>query len=543
MTASHTTESTSQPPAALDVLKIRRAIISVSDKSGLVDFVRTLKEYEVEIISTGGTMATLKKAGVPVVPVASFTGSPEILGGRVKTLHPKVHSGILYKREDEKHVEELAAHECKPIDMVIVNLYPFESAAAREGSSHEDIIENIDIGGPSLIRAGAKNYNGVAVLTSPDSYSAVLAELKTNDGGLSLATRKRLAAVAFELTFTYDRHISEYFASERGAGVPQATVTDSGESLELSFTAKSSLRYGENPHQSARFFQSTDFAGASLADAEILGGKELSYNNIADLDSALEELLDFERPFACILKHANPCGSAEADTLSQAYELALATDPLSAFGSIVGLNKIVDLAAAEKLNETQFVECILAPGYDEDALVLLKKKKNRRILALPGINAGRPSAEMYGKFVRGGLLWQSADDKVITENELTTATKKQPTAEQIRTLLFAWKIVKHTKSNAIVIAKDCATVGIGMGQTSRVDASVQAVKRAGRRAEGACLASDAFFPMPDGLEVAARAGVSAFIQPGGSKKDPDVIAAADKAGVVMVFTGTRSFRH
>ncbi len=543
MTTTDKTQSTNRSAGALDVLKIRRAIISVSDKSGLVEFARALQEHSVEIISTGGTMTALKKAGVPVVPIASFTGSPEILGGRVKTLHPKVHSGILYRRDDEKHVEELAAHECKPIDMVVVNLYPFESALARTDSTHDDIIENIDIGGPSLIRAAAKNYSGVAVLTSPDCYESVLAELKTNEGGLSLATRKRLAAEGFELTFTYDRHISEYFASERGGGVSGESRLSGGDSLTLSFTAKSDLRYGENPHQSARFYQREGSFGASLVNAEILSGKELSYNNIADLDAALEETLDFERPFACILKHANPCGAAEADTLSRAYELALATDPLSAFGSIIGLNKTVDMETAEKLNDTQFIECILAPGYDDEAFALLKKKKNRRILALRDIVGGRPSGEMYGKFVRGGLLWQSSDDKIISENDLTCVTKKKPSGDEIRTLLFAWRIVKHTKSNAIVIAKDCATVGIGMGQTSRVDASSLAIKRAGKRALGACLASDAFFPMPDGLEVAAEAGVCAVIQPGGSKKDADVIAAADKAGVAMVFTGTRSFRH
>ncbi|MFQ5606661.1 MAG: bifunctional phosphoribosylaminoimidazolecarboxamide formyltransferase/IMP cyclohydrolase [Candidatus Zixiibacteriota bacterium] len=521
---------------------IRRAIISVSDKTGLVKFAQALQEMGVEMISTGGTMAALKKAGVQVVPIASFTGSPEILGGRVKTLHPRVHSGILFRRDSEEHLDEMATHELKPIDMVVVNLYPFEDTVANPKSTPADIIENIDIGGPSLIRAAAKNYDGVAVLTSASEYTAVIAEMKECDGGLRLTTRKRLASDAFQLTHNYDGHIAGYFAREKASSdsTPQAR---SAQSLIMSFDHKSDLRYGENPHQTARFWENPTAEGPSLARAEILGGKELSYNNIADLDAALEALLDFERPFACILKHANPCGAAEADSLEDAYSRALATDPLSAFGSIIGLNKRVDLAAAEKLHETQFIECILAPGYSSEALALLKKKKNRRILALSEITNGRPVGEMCGKFVRGGLLRQSVDDRIITETDLTIVTKKKPKATEIRTLLFAWKVVKHTKSNAIVLADNCATVGIGMGQTSRVDSSFLAVRRAGERARGACLASDAFFPMADGLEVAAEAGVTAFIQPGGSKKDADVIAAADKAGVAMVFTGVRSFRH
>ncbi len=521
---------------------IRRAIISVSDKAGLVDFARGLSEYGVEIISTGGTMAALKKAGVQVVPVSSFTGSPEILDGRVKTLHPRIHAGILFRRDSRKHCDEMASHEFKPIDMVVVNLYPFKQTVANPDSTEEEIVENIDIGGPSLIRAGSKNFDGVAVVTSADQYDDALAELKANDGALSLPTRKRFAAAAFALTGAYDNAIDEFFAKQLASD-----ETESNSQLTLRFKKQADLRYGENPHQSAAVYSGGTTGGASLLNAKILGGKELSYNNYADLDSCLEMLLDFSEPFACVLKHANPCGAAQGATLAKAYEQALACDPLSAFGSIIGLNRNVDLATAELLGATQFVECILAPGYDDDALALLRKKKNRRILALPAIEQGRPANERYGKFLRGGLLWQTADDKVITEDDLKTVTKVAPTDEQIKAMLFAWKVVKHTKSNAIVLAKTIgstiATVGIGMGQTSRVDSSFLAVKRAGERAKGAVLASDAFFPMPDGLEVPAESGVVAFIQPGGSKKDADVIATADKAGVAMVFTGTRCFWH
>ncbi|HSG98819.1 MAG TPA: bifunctional phosphoribosylaminoimidazolecarboxamide formyltransferase/IMP cyclohydrolase, partial [candidate division Zixibacteria bacterium] len=473
-----------QVDGAAGLVKVRRAIISVSDKAGLVDFARELHALGVEIISTGGTMGALKKAGVHVVPVSSFTGSPEILDGRVKTLHPKVHAGILFRRDNQDHCNEIAALEYKPIDMVVVNLYPFEKTVANPDATRQDIIENIDIGGPSMIRSAAKNFESVAVVTAPEQYSVALQELQSTEGCLSLATRERFAEAAFARTSEYDRFISDYFS--RSATVAADADSLPG-SLNLQYLEQSSLRYGENPHQRAKFYRAVTPGGPSLANAQILAGKELSYNNIADMDAALEMTLDFERPFACVLKHANPCGAAEADTLAEAYEKALATDPLSAFGSIIGLNRTVDLATAQKLNDTQFIECILAPGYDDDALELLSKKKNRRIVALPEITRGRPSGEMVGKFVRGGLLWQSADDLALGAADLKTVTDIAPTAKQIQTLLFAWRVVKHTKSNAIVIAKDCATVGIGMGQTSRVDSSFLAVKRAADRAQGACL--------------------------------------------------------
>lgn len=520
------------------MIKIRRALISVSDKTGLVELAKALAENDIEILSTGGTLATLKKAGIQAVSVSTFTGAPEILGGRVKTLHPKIHAGILFRRDSEADNAEMIHQEYKPIDMVIVNLYPFEKTVAKPDVSEAEIIENIDIGGPTMVRAAAKNYSGVAVVTGPSDYPLIIDELKRNDGSLSLELRRELASRAFALTNTYDRAIADYFIGKK----PE-TDDEFPRKLTLSFDHLQSLRYGENPHQKAAFYADKKFSGPTLARAEILAGKELSFNNISDLDATLEMLLDFDEPFACVLKHANPCGAAVGATLAEAYRDALASDPLSAFGSIIGLNKKIDLATAELLHQTHFVECILAPGYDEEALALMKKKKNRRLLALPEIIGGRPEGEMVNKFVRGGMLYQTADDIETLKTSLTTVTDRKPTDEETESLLFAWKIVKHTKSNAIVIVKGKATVGIGMGQTSRVDASALAVKRAGDRTRGAVLASDAFFPMPDGIEVATEAGVTAIIQPGGSKGDPEAIEAANKAKAAMVFTGVRHFKH
>jgi len=521
-----------------DMIKVKRALISVYDKTGLVELAKALAENEIEILSTGGTLATLKKAGVQAVSVSTFTGAPEILGGRVKTLHPKIHAGILFRRDNDDDNAEMVHQEYKPIDMVVVNLYPFQRTVATPDATEADIIENIDIGGPTMVRAAAKNFSGVAVVTNPTDYPKIIDELNKNDGSVSLELRRSLAARAFELTNRYDRAIADYFVK----GKPEAE-SEFPRQLNLSFEHKQSMRYGENPHQKAAFYSNNTFSGPTLARAEVLAGKELSFNNISDLDATLDMLLDFDEPFACVLKHANPCGAATGETLADAYRDALASDPLSAFGSIIGLNKNVDMATAELLHKTHFVECILAPSYDDDALALMRKKKNRRLLALPEIVSGRPANEMVYKFVRGGLLYQTADDVETPVTSLTTVTLRKPTEDEIKSLLFAWKIVKHTKSNAIVIVKGTATVGIGMGQTSRVDASALAVKRAGDRAKGAVLASDAFFPMPDGIEVATEAGVTAIIQPGGSKGDPQAIEAADKAKAAMVFTGIRHFKH
>ncbi len=521
-----------------DLIKIKRALVSVSDKTGLLELAQALSDSGVEIISTGGTLAALKKGGIQAISVSTFTGEPEILGGRVKTLHPKIHAGILYRRDNKEDIEELAHHEYKPIDMVVVNLYPFEKTVGNPIATEEEIIENIDIGGPSMIRAAAKNFEGVAVVSSPQDYSDVMGEMDKNDGALGLNFRRNLAGKAFSLTNTYDKAVSHYFQFGREKEIEQFP-----NQLDFSFNLKSTLRYGENPHQQGAFYQDKNYHGATLSRAEILAGKELSYNNIADMDACLDMVLDFKEPFACILKHANPCGAAAGKTLAEAYENALASDPLSAFGSIIGLNRVIDIDTAKLLNETQFIECILAPGYAPEALELMKKKKTRRLLALPEILSGRTPGEMVFKYIRGGILYQTADEGELLESSLQLITTKKPTKDEIKSLLFAWKVVKHTKSNAIVIVKNLATVGIGMGQTSRVDASALAVKRAGDRAKGAVLASDAFFPMPDGAEVALQAGVTAIIQPGGSKGDPEVIEAVEKASAAMVFTGIRHFKH
>lgn len=523
-------------------IKIKRALVSVYDKTGLVDLGRALEKYDIEILSTGGTLAALKKENVHAISVSTFTGAPEILGGRVKTLHPKIHAGILFRRDNEDDLAQMTHQEYKPIDMIVVNLYPFEQTVARPGVTEAEIIENIDIGGPTMLRAAAKNFSGVMVVTDPADYARVIEELVKNDGAVDLELRRELAGKAFKLTNTYDKAIAHYFV----AGPPEKKeeVCDEFPSrLAIAVNLKSALRYGENPHQKGAFYADESFTGPTLARAEILAGKELSYNNIADLDATLDMLLDFEEPFACVIKHANPCGAATGATIADAYRDALASDPLSAFGSIIGLNKHVDMACAELLNKTHFVECIVAPSYDPEALTMMMKKKTRRILALPEITKGRPKGETVLKYVRGGILYQTADDVETAAQSLTHVTNRRPTDDEIKSLLFAWKMVKHTKSNAIVIVKGTATVGIGMGQTSRVDASALAVKRAGKRAKGAVLASDAFFPMPDGIEVATEAGVTAIIQPGGSKGDPDAIEAADKANVAMVFTGIRHFKH
>jgi len=523
-------------------IKIKRALVSVYDKSGLVEFARALEKFDIEILSTGGTLAALKKEEIQAVSVSTFTGAPEILGGRVKTLHPKIHAGILYRRDNEDDTAEMTHQEYKPIDMVVVNLYPFEETVARAGVTEAEIIENIDIGGPSMLRAAAKNFTGVVVVADPKDYPRIIEALENNDGAVDLDLRRELAGRAFSRTNQYDRAIADYFVS--GKTKPAGEAADEfPPQLDYSFKLKSALRYGENPHQKGAFYADESFTGPSLSRAEVLSGKPLSYNNIADLDATLDMLLDFDEPFAAVIKHANPCGAAVGATIADAYRDALASDPLSAFGSIIGLNKQVDMACAELLHKTHFVECIVAPGFDDDALAMLKKKKSRRLLVLPEIAKGRPKDEMVFKYVRGGILYQDADDIETEAASLTTPTKRRATDEEIKSLLFAWKMVKHTKSNAIVIVKGTATVGIGMGQTSRVDSSALAVKRAGYRAKGAVLASDAFFPMPDGIEVATDAGVTAIIQPGGSKGDPQAIEAADKADVAMVFTGVRHFKH
>lgn len=521
-----------------DLVKIKRALISVSDKTGLVELARKLDAMGVEIISTGGTQAVLKEADVHVISIATFTGAPEILGGRVKTLHPKVHAGILFKRNDEEHQAEMSQQEYKRIDLAVVNLYPFEQVVSDPGVSDKERIENIDIGGPTMVRATAKNFEWTAVVTDPADYPAIINELEKTDGHLSLTTRKRLANKAFALTARYDAAIAEYFST-----IDEEKPAAEREEFSLAFTKVQDMRYGENPHQSAAFYRLKGYAGLTLADAIQHSGKELSYNNISDIDATLDMILDYAEPFAVVVKHTNPCGAAAAETLAEAYRLAYETDPLSAFGSIIGLNRVVDMETAQLLHRTKFVECILAPGYSDEALALLCKKKTRRLLSLPAIIGYRPTGDKIYRYVRGGVLSQDRDSLDFDPQKITVPTKRKPTDSEMESLIFGYRLVKHVKSNAVLICRGTATVGIGMGQTSRVDSSLLAVKRAGDRARGGTCASDAFFPMPDGLEVVAENGVTAFIQPGGSKGDAEVIAAADRFEAAMVFTGFRHFKH
>lgn len=519
-------------------VRIRRALISVSDKAGIVEFASKLTGMCVEIVSTGGTKKALKDAGVHVVGVSTFTGAPEILGGRVKTLHPAVHGGILFKRHDPDHVRDAKEQEIRPIDMVVVNLYPFERTAARQGATEIEIVENIDIGGPSMVRSAAKNHQDVCVITNPGQHQIVLDEMLANGGCVSYQTRRRLALEAFELTSRYDTAIASYFRGQAETESNQFPKT-----IKLEYGLLESLRYGENPHQQAAIYSQIGRVGASLADAQVLAGKELSYNNYNDLEAVLGMLLDFAEPFACVVKHTNPCGAATGSTPEEAYRLAYESDPISAYGSIIGVNRTVDIKTAELLHETPFVECVLAPGYSDDALALMKTKKTRRLLALPTIADGRSSARLSYSFLCGGLLAQSPDSQTVTESDLRVVTKTKPTPEQIKSMLFGFQIVKHVKSNAIVFVRGTQTVGVGCGQTSRVDAVILAAMKAADRSKGAVLASDAFFPMRDGIDKAAEAGVAAIIQPGGSKRDQEAIEAADEHGISMVFTGIRHFRH
>jgi phosphoribosylaminoimidazolecarboxamide formyltransferase / IMP cyclohydrolase len=523
-----------------DTIKVKRALLSVSNKTGIEQLGAELVKLGVEIISTGGTLKTLRDAGVQAISVSTFTGSPEILGGRVKTLHPKVFAGILYRRSNESDIDELKQSDYRPIDLVVVNLYPFEETVIKTGVTDEEVIENIDIGGPSMLRAAAKNFESVTVVVDPADYSALLEQLQKKKGQTTLAFRRQCAGKVYAVTSRYDQAITSYFAQ----GIPGAT-TDKNypPKMTLSLTKSSSLRYGENPHQSASLYSVDGYAGASLIHAQVLAGKELSYNNYNDLNACLDMILEFDEPFACVVKHTNPCGAAVGSTIAEAYQKAYDSDPLSAYGSIIGLNREVDLVCAKVLHETPFVECILAPSYSAEALELLKKKKNRRLLALKDIAKPVASGRTAFQPIRGGMLVQSADEHQLNESMLTVVSKRQPLADEMADMLFAWKVVKHTKSNAIVLAKNGATVGIGMGQTSRVDSGFMAVKRAGERAKGAVMASDAFFPMPDGVEVAAKAGVTAIIQPGGSQNDHAAIEAADKAEAAMVVTGIRHFKH
>jgi phosphoribosylaminoimidazolecarboxamide formyltransferase/IMP cyclohydrolase len=516
-------------------LKVERALLSVSDKRGLVDFARALLELGVEIVSTGGTAAELDRAGIATRPIEDYTGFPEILDGRVKTLHPAIYAGLLAIRSREEHIETLAEHRIEPIDLVCVNLYPFERTAARRGVTEEEVIEHIDIGGPTLIRAAAKNHAFVAVVVRPESYDAVTEELREGSGVISPQTRQSLATEAFGVTARYDASISRWFA-EREDEFPRHLVTAFEKVIDLS--------YGENPHQRAAYYEEAGMRTHLLARTTKLHGKELSYNNLLDLDSGRRLIREFELPAAAILKHNNPCGCAVADSLKDAYDRALACDPTSAFGGVVVVNRPIDGSLAEELNEN-FVELVFAPGYEEGALEILTDKPNVRIIEDAERRFGN-IGERDMRRVVGGLLLQDRDNDLQERSTMEVAGKHKPTEQQWGDMLFAWKVCKHVRSNAIVLAKDLATIGIGAGQMSRVDSVRIAIEKAateGTSIEGASLASDAFFPFADGPEQAINAGVKSIIQPGGSKRDAEVIEACDKAGVSVIFTGRRHFRH
>ncbi|AIZ57154.1 bifunctional purine biosynthesis protein PurH [Candidatus Methanoplasma termitum] len=514
--------------------KIKRAIISVSDKNGILDFSRELTKNGVEIISTGGTFKLLKENGISVKEVSDVTGFPEMLDGRVKTLHPKLHGGILARRDLPEHMAAIKEKGIKPIDMVVVNLYPFKETVLKPGVKYEDIVENIDIGGPSMIRAAAKNYKSVAVITSPDQYQRIIDEL--NSGGeVSEKTLEKLMMEAFIATAEYDAMIASYMFGKFGEGFPKSFPVPS-EKVE-------DLRYGENPNQKAAFYRSPFTTGTTVAKSEFMHGKELSFNNILDLDKALDIAMDFEKPTAVVMKHTNPCGLASENTIFEAFKTAYNVDPLSAFGCVICLNRNCDMKTAEMISQ-YFVECVICPDYDEGTIELLSKKKNIRLLRTNSpIAPSERHREYKMKKVYGGLLVQTDEDVAIDPKNLKVVTKRSPTREEIDAMLFAWKLAKHVTSNAVVYVKGERAVGIGAGQMSRVDSAKIAAMKANESTEGSVMASDAFFPFRDGVDEAAKAGVTAIIQPGGSIRDQEVIDAANEHNMAMVFTGCRVFRH
>jgi len=516
-----------------DWKSVQRALLSVTDKTGLVEFARTLAGFGVELVSTGGTAKALRDAGLTVRDISDLTGFPEMLDGRVKTLHPVVHGGILHRRDNPEHASAVAAHGIGPIDMVVVNLYAFEKTAARAGVSFDEIVENIDIGGPSMLRSAAKNFEDVAVVSSVDDYEALKAELHANAGKLGRDTRWRLAQKAFATTAAYDTAI----ATTLEALPEQASVTP--QTLRIIAERKSTLRYGENPHQNAALY--IDGSGLGIANAAQLQGKELSYNNLVDLDACWALVSEFDTCAVAIIKHTNPCGVGLGASVAETYKRALAADPVSAFGGVIGVNRTVDGEAAAEIAKL-FVEAVVAPEFTPEALAALSAKKNLRVLRLHPAKTSRVL-----KQISGGYLVQDEDHATVDAASITVATVRKPTPEELEALLFAWRVCKHVKSNAIVYARlddgFGQTVGIGAGQMSRVDAARFGAMKAALPLAGTVAASDAFFPFPDGLEAIAQAGATAIIQPGGSVRDAEVIAAADRLGVAMVFTGIRHFRH
>jgi len=513
---------------------IKRALVSVSDKTGIVDFCRELSQLGVEIISTGGTKSLLSKEGVPVIGISDVTGFPEILDGRVKTLHPTVHSGLLAIRDSAEHQAQMRELGLDYIDLVVVNLYPFQETIAKPGVAYEEAIENIDIGGPTMLRSAAKNHAFVSVVVDANDYSQVLDEIR--DGGdTTLETRKQLAAKVFRHTAAYDALISDYLSNKLGEPLP--------ERLTVTYEKIQDLRYGENPHQKAAFYRKPLAAVDSLTNAEQLHGKELSYNNINDANAALQIVKEFTEPAVVAVKHMNPCGVGIGESIYEAYRKAYDADPVSIFGGIVAANRIIDEDTANLLKDI-FLEIVLAPGFTDEALALLAQKKNIRLLKISGLELAADRKSQYVvTSIDGGMIVQESDIHSLTEADLQVVTDRKPTEEELKQLLFGWKVVKHVKSNAIVLAKDDMTVGVGAGQMNRVGSARIAIEQAGEKSKGSVLASDAFFPMGDTLEEAAKAGITAVIQPGGSIRDEESIKVANEYGIAMVFTGVRHFKH
>jgi phosphoribosylaminoimidazolecarboxamide formyltransferase/IMP cyclohydrolase len=521
------------------MVKMKRALISVSDKSGLAEFAKKLAKFKIDFVSTGGTAKLLREAGLAVRDVSDLTGFPEMMDGRVKTLHPKVHGGLLGRRDVPAHMAAMKEHGIEPIDLVIVNLYPFEATVAKPGVTLEEAIENIDIGGPSMLRSAAKNWESVTVVTDPADYETLFYEMEANQGAVSRQTRYELARKVFAHTARYDGMIAGYLSSFEGPEkTERATYPDT---LTMQFTKLEDMRYGENPHQTAAFYRDLKIDEPCIATAQQLQGKELSFNNILDADAALETVKEFDVTAAVVIKHTNPCGVAlSAYSLVDAYTKARQVDPTSAFGGIVGLNREVDADTAKELSAT-FLEAVIAPSFSKEALEILAGKKNLRLLAVGALAAGKAGVDL--KKVTGGLLIQDRDVGRVALAELKVVTERKPTPEELETLMFAWRVCKHVKSNAIVYATPGQLVAVGAGQMSRVDSSKIAVQKAVLPLKGSVVASDAFFPFADGVEAAADAGAVAVIQPGGSVRDDEVIAAANKRGMAMVFTGMRHFRH
>ena len=518
------------------MIKVKRALISVSDKTGILEFARGLHALGVEILSTGGTAKMLRESGVPAREVSDYTGFPEMLDGRVKTLHPKIHGGLLAVRDNPEHMKQIAEHGIGLIDMVVVNLYPFEKVTAKKNVSLEEAIENIDIGGPSMLRSAAKNYKSVAVVCNPARYKEVLSEMQANSGMIADRILISLGAEVFDRTAAYDRTISSFlnkrFSAEAFTTLPQT--------MSLNFAKVQDLRYGENPHQAGAFYRDAE-AVTGLAKMKQLHGKELSFNNILDLFAAADIAYGFETPAAVVIKHNNPAGVATDKDLAKAFRDAHSCDPLSAFGGIIGLNREVDAKTAEAISKSGFMECVIAPGFAQAALDILTQKKTVRLMALPVEDFRKDKYDF--KKVPGGLLVQDTDARELKAEEIKVVTKKKPTKAQLDSMMFGWKVVKAVKSNGIVLTKGTKTVGLGVGQTSRVDSAANAIRKAGKAVKGSVLASDAFLPKPDTVTIAAKAGVTAIIQTGGSIADADVIKEADKRKIAMVVTGVRHFRH